>query len=52
MTTPTHRATEESPESQRITLPSPQPFPQIARCKKSPGAYRFINGQLQEEPQS
>lgn len=43
---------EELPESQRITLPSPQPFPQIARCKRSPGEYRLVDGQPQEDPQS
>jgi hypothetical protein len=40
------------PESQRVTLPSPQPFRAIARCKKSPGEYRLVDGQPQEEPQS
>jgi hypothetical protein len=45
-------AKEVMPESQRPTLPSPQPFPRIARCKRSPGEYRMIDGQPQEEPQS
>lgn len=45
-------AEEEMPQSQRPTLPSPQPFPQIARRKRSPGAYRLIDGQALEEPQS
>jgi hypothetical protein len=43
-------ANEEMPESQRVTLPSPQPFPQLARRKRSPGEYRMIDGQ--EQPQS
>jgi hypothetical protein len=51
-TPPGSFAHEELPESQRITLPSPQPFPKIARCKRSPGEYRLIDGQPQEEPQS
>lgn len=43
---------EEMPESQRITLPSPQPRARIARCKRSPGEYRFIDGEPQDEPAS
>ena len=43
---------QEMPESQRVTLPSPMPFPQIARCKRSPGEYRLIDGHPQEDPQS
>lgn len=41
------------PESQRATIPSPQPFPRIASGKvRSPGAYRFVDGEPQEDPQS
>lgn len=46
------RAPEEKPESQRVTLPSPQPFPRIARCKRSPGEYRLVNGEPEEAPQT
>ncbi|MEA2749381.1 MAG: hypothetical protein QOI41_3524 [Myxococcales bacterium] len=51
-TTPGSRAQEEMPESQRVTIPSPQPFPRIAHVKRSPGAYRFVDGEPQEDPQS
>lgn len=37
---------DETPESQRTTIPSPQPFPCVAPRVKSPGAYRIVN----EEP--
>lgn len=48
------------PESQRATIPSPQPFPRIASAKgaiafgkgRSPGAYRLVDGEPQEDPQS
>lgn len=43
---------EEMPVSQRVTIPSPQPFVRSARCKRSPGEYRIVDGQPQEEPQS
>lgn len=55
MPVPAHqpRAQEEMPVSQRVTIPSPQPFPRSARCKRSPGEYRIVDGQpRQEEPQS
>ena len=48
----TNATNEEMPESQRVTVPSPMPFPQIARCKRSPGEYRLIDGHPQEDPQS
>ena len=46
------RAQEEMPESQRVTIPSPQPFPRIVHVKRSPGAYRIVDGEPQEDPQS
>lgn len=52
VTAPGTRAQEEMPQSQRVTIPSPQPFPRIAHPKRSPGEYRFVDGQPQEEPQS
>jgi hypothetical protein len=63
-TTPGSRAHEELPESQRVTIPSPQPFPRIAAGmravasgkgtipNRSPGAYRLVDGEPQEDPQS
>ncbi len=54
-TTPAMRAHEEMPESQRVTIPSPQPFPRVAApepAKRSPGAYRFVDGEPQEDVQS
>lgn len=42
---------EESPQSQRATLPSPQPFPCVTPRVKSPGAYRILNEEpVGEEP--
>jgi hypothetical protein len=49
---PPHATQKEMPESQRVTLPSLMPFPQIARCKRSPGEYRLVDGQPQEDPRS
>ncbi len=49
-TTTAQRAQEEMPESQRVTLPSPQPFPRIGRAPRSPGEYRLVDGQPQEDP--
>jgi hypothetical protein len=52
VTAPTARAPEEMPESQRVTIPSPQPFPRVVPRAWSPGAYRLVDGQPQEDPQS
>ena len=42
----------DAPESQRITIPSPLPFPGVKTRARSPGAYRIVNEQpvTDEEP--
>jgi hypothetical protein len=40
---------EETPDSQRVTLPSPEPFPGIRTRVRSPGAYRIVNDEPIEE---
>jgi len=44
--TASSRRGDETPESQRSTIPSPQPFPCVVTRVRSPGAYRIVN----EEP--
>ncbi len=34
---------EDAPESQRITIPTPQPFPGVKTRAASPGSYRIVN---------
>lgn len=43
---------EEMPQSQRVTIPSPQPFPRVERAVRSPGEYRLVDGRPHEDPQS
>jgi len=52
VTAPKTRAQEEMPESQRVTIPSPPPFPRKARRARSPGEYHFVDGQPCDDPQS
>jgi hypothetical protein len=44
---------EDLPQSQRPTLPSPQPFPRVVvehvEHARSPGAYRFVDGEARED---
>lgn len=45
---------EENPEGDRITVPSPQPFPCVQpRVKsRSPGAYRIVNEEAVDDTPS
>jgi hypothetical protein len=47
-------AAEPTPQSQRITLPSPEPFPCApVTPKRYPGEYRIVNDEVVEtEPQT
>ncbi len=45
------RETCETPESQRVTIPSPQPFAAVVARPRSVGEYRIVNERAHERAQ-